>query len=234
MTAQNRKLPVPKVAEMNVALINQLQKFPKKVFDKGEEVIPRWRVSKNIFFIIKGKVISYFHDADIGEKDIAQGYFLNQDFINLPLLHSKASKHQYAIAVARTEVIVIPLIAFNRLMGTSTVLQNEVSKQLLKEIDTVVTKLHRRATMSSRKRIVKFLIDYTEDAGQQMGYEWLIRNRLSTTQIGQMANASRQTCSTLMNDLRRQNLIFYTRKNLIIRDLIGLRKLGNSLVFHHS
>jgi len=80
--------------------------------------------------------------------------------------------------------------------------------------------------MSSRRRVIKFLVDYAARAGQRVGYEWLIPNRLSTIQIGGLTNSSRQTCCTLLNDLKRQNLVHFNRKKILIRDLEKLENLA--------
>jgi len=160
------------------------------------------------------------------KKNIAENYFLENDFINLSSLNANRSFNQYAIAVIETTVKIIPLLLFRNIMCKSISLNQEVSNQLLRDTNVFQKKLHHKSTMSSRRRVIKFLVDYAARAGQRVGYEWLIPNRLSTIQIGGLTNSSRQTCCTLLNDLKRQNLVHFNRKKILIRDLEKLENLA--------
>ena len=120
------------------------------------------------------------------------------------------------------------LLNFQKLLSESYTLQQQVLQLLLKTAKQKQIYLHRMIGMSSRQRILHFLLDYVADIGQRVGYEWVIRTPFSMTQIGQLSHTSRQTASTLMNELKRAYIIHFNRKYLIIRDLDLLKKRANS------
>jgi len=67
------------------------------------------------------------------KKNIAENYFLENDFINLSSLNANRSFNQYAIAVIETTVKIIPLLLFRNIMCKSISLNQEVSNQLLRD-----------------------------------------------------------------------------------------------------
>ncbi len=74
--------------------------------------------------------------------------------------------------------------------------------------------------LSSQERVLYFLIEHLQEIGERIGYEWLIRSRLSMTQIGELTHTSRQTASTQLNRLKKEGVIhFRGSKYLIIRYL---------------
>ncbi|HHM21267.1 MAG TPA: helix-turn-helix domain-containing protein [Bacteroidetes bacterium] len=81
--------------------------------------------------------------------------------------------------------------------------------------------------LSSGKRIIHFLINHTEEAGRQVGYEYVIKPAITHKETGTIASTSRQTATTVLNELRTKGLIHFNRSYLIIRDLDALKKLAN-------
>ncbi len=81
---------------------------------------------------------------------------------------------------------------------------------------------------NSRNRILEFLVETTACRGQRMGYEWVIRGPLTHRDIASLTATSRQTVTTLLNDLRAMKLLHFDRKRLLIRDLDQLRNLSRA------
>lgn len=76
----------------------------------------------------------------------------------------------------------------------------------------------------ARTRIIGFLREVTEDRGEAVGYELLVRDFGYTHQdIAHLVGTSRQTVTTVLNELKEGNLIYLDRRNLLIRDLERLK-----------
>jgi len=75
----------------------------------------------------------------------------------------------------------------------------------------------------SRSRIVEFLTNLVAKKGQRVGYEWVIRNFITHQEIANLTATSRQTVTTVLNDLRTKNLLTFNRKRLLVRDLEALK-----------
>lgn len=71
----------------------------------------------------------------------------------------------------------------------------------------------------ARSRIIEFLYDMAIEKGQKVGFEMMIKNHLTHKDIASLTGTSRQTVTTVMNELRELNLINFDRRRILIRDL---------------
>ena len=55
--------------------------------------------------------------------------------------------------------------------------------------------------------------------GKKVGYETMIPTRLTHKDIASLTGTSRQTITTILNELKEKNLIYFDRKKILIRDL---------------
>ena len=76
------------------------------------------------------------------------------------------------------------------------------------------------------KRIISFLVRYADDFGKIKEGTVQISSLLSHQEIAYLTAASRQTVTTVLNELREKGLIDFTRKTLTIRNLKELQALS--------
>jgi len=74
----------------------------------------------------------------------------------------------------------------------------------------------------ARERIIDFLKDNAKRNGRQVGLEMLIKHNLTQQDIANYTGTSRQTVTYVLNDLRRQNQIYFKRKSILLRDIANL------------
>jgi CRP-like cAMP-binding protein len=74
----------------------------------------------------------------------------------------------------------------------------------------------------AKSRLVTFLKDWAVKEGTQEGNKYSIDNYLTQTDIAQIICTSRQTAALLLNELEEKNLIFYSRRNIIIEYINNL------------
>lgn len=74
----------------------------------------------------------------------------------------------------------------------------------------------------ARERIIDFLKDNARINGRQVGLEMLVKHSLTQQDIANYTGTSRQTVTYVLNDLRRQNQIYFKRKSILIRDISSL------------
>ncbi len=70
-----------------------------------------------------------------------------------------------------------------------------------------------------RARIVEFLKETACQRGRQVGFETLLKHSLTQQDIANLVGASRQTVTSILNELRKSNLIHFNRNSILIRDL---------------
>ncbi len=70
-----------------------------------------------------------------------------------------------------------------------------------------------------RTRIVDFLKETACQRGRQVGFETLLKHALTQQDIANLVGASRQTVTSILNELRKSNLIHFNRHSILIRDI---------------
>ena len=75
-----------------------------------------------------------------------------------------------------------------------------------------------------KTRLIDFLNDLAEEKGRPAGEEILIEHHLTQKDIGDLIGSSRQTVTTLLNELKDSNLINFNRRQILIRDLKKLNQ----------
>ena len=103
----------------------------------------------------------------------------------------------------------------------------ELSFKMLKLIGLRLMKLERKIELlvfkDARTRIVEFLKDSAAWKGKKVGFETMIPTKLTHKDIAALTGTSRQTVTTILNELKDQNLINFDRKKILIRDLENLK-----------
>lgn len=75
---------------------------------------------------------------------------------------------------------------------------------------------------NARSRIVDFIKFNAETRGKQIGYEILINHKLTHQDIANITGTSRQTVTSVLNELKRLNLIYFNGMGILVRDLAKL------------
>lgn len=99
----------------------------------------------------------------------------------------------------------------------------DLSFKILKLIGLRIMKLERKLELlvfkDARTRIIEFLKDAAAWKGVKVGFETMIQTKLTHKDIAALTGTSRQTVTTILNDLKEKNLINFNRKQILIRDL---------------
>lgn len=217
--------PTTSIPCTNKTIVEILEQYPSKSYKKGSYIFREGHPPKNIYFLVSGKAFSLSSYPELG-KELSNGYVLDNQFINLFALTETRSLSHSAKALTNVEVKAIPLLAFHNLMQHTPMLAQKVLQSIIKYSERVTKQNHQMVLLSSNQRIIHFLIDYVNDAGSRVGFEWVVRDFFTQHQIALLTNTARQTVSTLLNELRRQRIIHFTKKYLIIRELDLLKKMA--------
>jgi len=192
--------------------------FPSKTFKKGAYIVKEGQTPKHIYYIQSGKALALTNYPE-SEKLLANGFFVKGDFVNFQALTNSQPDNHSIKALSKVEVRQIPTIAFLSLMRQHQFLNQMILQSVVCRLDQKTNHCHQTVLFNSNQRIVQFLLDYIAKAGERVGYEWVVRDFLTQAQIALLSNTGRQTVSTLLNDLRREKIIHFTRKYMVVRDL---------------
>lgn len=190
-------------------------------FKKGEYIYMPAEDSNKIYFVFEGRVkIGAFneHGKEITKAILGKG----EVFGELAAI-GEEKRRDFAMAMEKSTVCVLPatdiksMIKENR--GLSTFLMNVMGRKMLEteqRLESLVFK-------DSRSRIVEFLHNLALKKGQRVGFEMVVRNFITHQEIANMTATSRQTVTTILNELRNANIITFDRRRLLIRDMDRLK-----------
>jgi CRP-like cAMP-binding protein len=103
----------------------------------------------------------------------------------------------------------------------------ELSFKMLKLVGLRLMKLERKLELlvfkDARTRIIEFIKDSATWKGKKVGYETLVPTQLTHKDIAALTGTSRQTVTTILNELKEKNLINFDRKKILVRDLANLK-----------
>ena len=103
----------------------------------------------------------------------------------------------------------------------------ELSFKILKLVGLRLMKLERKLESlvfkDARTRVIDFLRDTASWKGKKVGFETMIPTKLTHKDIAALTGTSRQTVTTILNELKEKNLIYFDRKKILIRDLAQLK-----------
>lgn len=99
----------------------------------------------------------------------------------------------------------------------------ELSFKILKLVGLRLMKLERKLELlvfkDARTRVIEFLKDMAAWKGKKVGFETMIPTTLTHKDIASLTGTSRQTVTTILNELKEKNLINFDRKKILIRDI---------------
>lgn len=69
------------------------------------------------------------------------------------------------------------------------------------------------------------LIELINEKGVEIGYDILVRSSLTHQEMASYTNTTRQTVTTVLNELKNKKLLTFDRKRILFRDLDKLKTL---------
>lgn len=177
--------------------------------------------ASHIYMISEGRV-RIGHYTDDGKEIISSILTVGEIFGELALA-GEVKRRDFAQAMENTTVCPLSISELKELMYGD----RELSFSLLKLVGLRLMKLERKLELlvfkDARTRVIEFLKDTASWKGKKVGFETLIPTKLTHKDIAALTGTSRQTVTTILNELKEQNLINFDRRRILVRDLENLK-----------
>lgn len=171
-----------------------------------------------LFFLVKGKVKTGAFSAD-GREVIKEILSPGAVFGDM-LLSGEPNRSEFAQALHDdVEYLVIKNEDFQVLMQEKPVLVISAMQHLAQRLQRTEERLAKLVLKDARERIIEFLVESAGREGRRVGYETLVKHYLTQQEIASLTGTSRQTVTSVFNDLKKSNLIYFNRNSILIRDL---------------
>lgn len=175
----------------------------------------------HIYMIVSGRV-KLGHYLDDG-KEVVTAILTTGEIFGELALAGEEKRRDFARAMEACVICPLSLDELKALMKDN----HELSFKMLKFVGLRLMKLERKLELlvfkDARTRVVEFIKDTAAWKGKKVGFETLIPTKLTHQDIAALTGTSRQTVTTILNDLKEKNLINFDRKRILVRDLEALR-----------
>ena len=192
--------------------------YNKNSFKKGEFVYFPNEPSETIYFIHQGKVKigSYSNDG----KEIIKAVLTKGELFGEQSLIGEEKREDFAQAIVN-ETLLCPLSL--KEMELILLDNKELALKITKIIGLKLKKTERRLESlvfkDARTRIVDYIKEMGEEMGQKVGFETLIKTNLTHQDMANLTGTSRQTVTTVLNELKDKNVINFDRRRILVRDM---------------
>ncbi len=116
----------------------------------------------------------------------------------------------------------IDIQVFIGLMRENFEFNLKVVEHLTKKIQRTESRLESLVFNDARTRIIDFIKENANNYGHRVGLETLLKHSLTQQDIANFTGTSRQTVTSVLNDLKKSNKIHFRRKRILIRDIEAL------------
>lgn len=174
--------------------------------------------SDQIYLIADGrvKIGSYTEDGREITKAILS---IGEIFGELGLI-GQETRTDFAQAMDDNTVICpMDIDDMKELMAQNKALNFKIYKLLGLRIKKMERKIESLVFKDSRTRIVEFLKDWATEKGKKVGFETMMKNYLTHKDIASLTGTSRQTVTTILNELKEKNIINFDRRRILVRDM---------------
>lgn len=185
-----------------------------RIYDAGE-------LSDTLFILNRGTVKIGRHSKE-GREVIKQIVHPVSLFGEMGLVGER-TRQNFATAMNKEVVLyALSIREVQALLQNNSQLAVEMLQYFGNRLRRTENRLESLIFKDARERIIDFLKDAARKRGERVGYETLIRHSLTQQDIANITGTSRQTVTSVLNDLRKSNLIYFNRRSILIRDLTKL------------
>ncbi len=192
--------------------------FNPETFKKNEILYRPDDLADLIYFVKKGRVKIFYYAED--KTEMIKSILSIGEIFGEMALSGEGKRAEYA-QVMDNNTIVYSCTLSHMLNLMSQ--RPEVSQRVVKLIGLRMMKLERKVELVShndaRQRVVEFLKDAAEWKGKKVGSETLIETPLTHRELSKLVGLSRQMLTRILNEMKRENTIYFDRRRILIRDL---------------
>jgi len=206
--------------------IMEKMKMAKKIKDskmkKNEYIYFPEDPSSSIFFLKKGRVkIGTYSDNG---KEIIKAILGPGEIFGELSLVGEGKRKDFAITLDNDVVLcAMSMKDMEEMMEKNSVLGMKVTKLIGFRLQKIERRLESLIFKDARSRIIDFIVDLGHEQGKVIGKEILVKHNLTHLDMANLTATSRQTVTTVLNELKEQNLIHLERNKFLIRNIDNLK-----------
>ena len=193
-----------------------------KHYKKGDVIYFNDDTAHNIYLIAGGKVriLNYTEEGDEVVKNVLSRGEL---FGELALLGERKRMDIAEAMDDDTSICPLNIDLLHELMKDNRELSFKVYRFIGLRLKRLERRLDALVFKDVRARLIEFIKDLAEEKGVKEGERTIVTHYLTHKNIGNLIGTSRQTVTTLLNELKEQGLIDFNRKQFHIPNVNQLK-----------
>lgn len=144
------------------------------------------------------------------------------DVIGLCALGERQTYCEQAICLCDSTAKVVSLTTINEAINNDSRFAFKLNQLLIDEIYMMDGRIRSMAFDNARQRVIQCLLNLIEREGERIGYEYLLRHALTHKEMASLTATSRQTVTSVLNELKDEGIIKFNRQRILINDLSSL------------
>jgi CRP-like cAMP-binding protein len=191
-------------------------------YSKDDFIYFEEQPSDTIYLVVEGRVKIGSYTAE--GREITKAILSAGELFGELALMGEERHSDYAQAMdADTRICPMGIDDLKELMAQNKNLSLKIYKLIGMRIKKLERQVESLVFKDSRTRVVEFLRDWAIERGKKVGYETMMKNYLTHKDIASLTGTSRQTVTTILNELKEKNIINFDRRRILIRDMNTLR-----------
>ena len=207
---------------MNSVLLNNSSwsqgKHSVHFFKKDERIYSPNEPANKIYMIAEGRV--KISAVDSNAKNTLKAIFGENEIFGEMALTGEEIRTESATSMEdNTKVFTLNKDEVLDMMKANAIISNQILSIMGARIRRTEKRLESLLNKDARTRIIDFLRDLAIEKGRKIGFETLIKNYFTHKDMASLTGTSRQTVTTVLNNLKDKNIINFDRRRILIRDM---------------
>jgi len=203
--------------------LDKQKHYRTKVIKKGMFIYLPNDQCKHIYVLASGRVKIGVYSVE--GREILQAILQKGEIFGELGLLGPEKRNEFAQAMEKTELYVLPLNELKNLMKYNQALTLQISQLFSRKLLKAQKRVESQIFRNVKERVIEFVRDLAEEKGIRKNGKWIVHNFYTHQEIAALTGSSRQTVTTILNELRADKLISFSRKELEVKDLGYLNSL---------
>lgn len=218
-TEANKLFELPAFKELSESEANLLmEKSVVRVLDKDEFIFYPGDPSTSVFFISKGRVKLGAYNKD--GKEMIKHIFFHGEMFGIMAISNQKQRANYAKSMDEdTEVITIDVFDMKELMQKNANFSLGISKVMGDRLVQFQDRIESLMFKDTFTRVTDLLKEFAKKQGKLIGDEIMIKHNLTHQDFASLTATTRQTVTSILNDLKKDDLIYMERGKMLIRNI---------------
>lgn len=188
------------------------------VYNKREYIYFPNEKANSVYLIAGGKVKILNYNKEGNE--VVKAILSRGEMFGEMALFGEDTRDEYAISINEETVLCqMTIKEVKAIMAKDEVFSAKIHKLIGLRVKKLEQRLNAMIYKDVKTRILDFIREYASEKGIKKGNEIFVKNYFTHKDIADLIGTSRQTVTTILNELKSHDLISFSRKSFVVHDI---------------